>query len=475
MNFTQNSSVVTKALQTFLETSWVGDERVINQQPLDETIRQLRLKNLIQYGRLHGNTLERFVKDYLKHHTRLHHPGYLGHQCAPPHHSASLAAMINAFTNNVPSVYEMGPASAAIEHFMINWMLEHIGWVTVPNKKATGLNHGGGVFVNGGSVANLTALVIARNSAAPTIWETGHTPEFALLLPSECHYSLTKAAGVIGFGKASIYFVEVDQTGAIQPDRLAYTLNKVKLEGKQPIALVANACSTSIGIYDPLDEIADFCEANKLWLHVDGAHGASVLLSDSYKHLLKGVARADSLVWDAHKLLQTPSLCAALLVKEHKNLYHGIHIGDNASYLFHEKDQLGYDSLKWTLETTKSGLGEKLFFVLASIGEKGLVDYIESRYELTLKVHNYLTSLLDFECPVVPQSNILCFKHKGDDQLQIEIRKQLLKKGDFYLTSTLFNGIRYLRLVFMSPKTTFSDIERLVTSIREIVKKEKES
>ncbi len=476
MDYSNNISSIAAALQVFLKASQKGTTSVINQEPLHQVIKSLDLKNLTLNGGLHGETLEKFVNDYLNLHTRLHHPGYLGHQCAPPHYAASFAALINAFTNNVPSVYEMGPASAAVEHFMINWMLEYVGWKTIPDKKTNPIHspvHGGGVFVNGGSIANLTALVIARSKVVPAIWEVGHSSDLAVLLPSECHYSLTKAAGVIGFGQSSICFVDVDQTGAIIPDRLMNTLSKIKSEGKQPIALVANACSTSVGIYDPLDEIADFCSENRLWMHVDGAHGASALLSERYRHLLKGISRADSLVWDAHKLLQTPSLCAALLVKKHKDLHQGIHVGDNASYLFHEKDQLGYDSLQWTLETTKSGLGEKLFFVLGTIGEKGLVEYIDSRYQLAFEAYTYFQELPDFECPVVPQSNILCFKYKGADQLQIEIRKQLLKSKDFYLTSTLFNEIRYLRLVFMSKATTLSDIERLVLSIREIVQKRK--
>nr|WP_298793773.1 pyridoxal-dependent decarboxylase [uncultured Allomuricauda sp.] len=474
MDYINTISEIASALETFIKASNKGRVNVINQEPLHKVIKILNLKKITSKGELQGATLEKFVNDYLNLHTRLHHPGYLGHQCAPPHYAASFAALINAFTNNVPSVYEMGPASASVEHFMINWMLEHVGWKTIPDKKpntSQNLVHGGGVFVNGGSIANLTALVIARSKVVPAIWEVGHSSDLALLLPSECHYSLTKAAGVIGFGKSSIFFVDVDQTGAIIPDRLINTLSNVKSEGKQPIALVANACSTSVGIYDPLDEIADFCSENRLWMHVDGAHGASVLLSEKYRHLLKGVIRADSLTWDAHKLLQTPSLCAALLVKKHEDLVKGIHVGDNASYLFHEKDQLGYDSLQWTLETTKSGLGEKLFFVLGTIGEQGLVEYIDSRYQLAFKAYTYLRKLPDFDCPVAPQSNILCFKHEGDDQLQIEIRKQLLKNKDFYLTSTLFNETRYLRLVFMSKATTLSDIERLVLSIREIVQK----
>lgn len=472
MSFSKDAPTVVNALEAFFKLSKAGNERVIDQPSLHTVISSLELEKWAKRGGLEGPELQKFLENYLQWHTRLHHPGYLGHQCAPPHHSASFAAMINAFTNNVASVYEMGPTSAAIEFFLINWMLEQVGWPKMPDNptEENHRNYGGGVFINGGSIANLTALVVARSKVFPNTWKKGHPSHLALILPSECHYSLTKAAGVMGFGNESLYFTDTDEKGAIVPDRLPSLMEKIKLEGKQPIALVANACSTSVGVYDPLDEIADFCEQEHLWMHVDGAHGASALLSEKHSQKLKGISRADSLVWDAHKLLQTPSVCAALLVKDHHHLDAGLHVGANASYLFHEKDQPGFDSLAWTLETTKPGLGEKLFFVLGALGEKGLVDYIDSRYEITSTAYDYLVSQPDFECPVVPQSNILCFKYNGGDELQLTLRKRLLEIGEFYLTSTLFKGARYLRLVFMSKETSFSHVKRLVESIREIAK-----
>ncbi len=472
MNFIQDISTVAIALNIFFKHSIAGNERVINQPPLDTIISSLGLEKWIRQGGLEGPELQKFLENYLRLHTRLHHPGYLGHQCAPPHYSASFAAMINSFTNNVASVYEMGPASAAIEFFLINWMLEYVGWPKMPMKldERNSFDYGGGAFINGGSIANLTALAVARSKVFPNIWKKGHPSHLALILPSECHYSLTKAAGVLGFGSESLYFTDTDEKGAIVPDRLPFLMKKIKSEGEHPMALVANACSTSVGVYDPLDEIADFCEQNHLWMHVDGAHGASALLSEKHSQKLKGISRADSLVWDAHKLLQTPSVCAALLVKNHQHLDAGLHVGTKASYLFHEKDQPGFDSLAWTLETTKPGLGEKLFFVLGALGEKGLVDYIDSRYEITSMAYNYLMSQPDFECPVMPQSNILCFKYMASDELQLTLRKRLLEIGEFYLTSTLFKGSRYLRLVFMSTETSLSHVKRLVESIREIAK-----
>lgn len=472
MDFIKNTSRVVNALETFFKHSKAGNKRVIDQPPLDAVISSLELEKWAKQGGLEDRELQKFLDNYLQWHTRLHHPGYLGHQCAPPHYMASLAALINAFTNNVASVYEMGPTSAAIEFFLINWMLAQVGWPKMPNNsdKKNSSNYGGGVFINGGSIANLTALVVARSKVFPNTWEKGHPSHLALILPSECHYSLTKAAGIMGFGNESLYFTDTDEKGAIISDGLPFLMKKIKSEGKYPIALVANACSTSVGVYDPLDEIADFCEQEHLWMHVDGAHGASALLSEKHLQKLKGISRADSLVWDAHKLLQTPSVCAALLVKNHQHLDAGLHVGANASYLFHEKDQPGFDSLVWTLETTKPGLGEKLFFVLAALGEKGLVDYIDSRYEITSKAYDYIVNQPDFECPVVPQSNILCFKYMGNDELQLTLRKRLLEIGEFYLTSTLFKGNRYLRLVFMSKETSFSHVKRLVESIRKIVK-----
>lgn len=476
MTFNSDIKIVIESLNEFYEDSIHKKKPVINQENLEDIMSELNLEHYAKMGGLNGDELAEFLSKYFTYVTRLHHPNYLGHQCAAPHYASSLGSLINSFNNNVSSIYEMGPASVTIEYFLINWMIEKIGWEKAPTrftKDYNGKNFSGGILVNGGSIANLTALIMARSYAIPNVWKEGNPSNTAILLPSECHYSVSKAAGIIGIGTKSIYYMDVDDRGAIIPENIPELYQKIIDEGKQPIALVANACSTAVGIYDPLDKIGDFCNEKNLWFHVDGAHGASALLSDNYKALLNGVNKANSLTWDAHKLMQTTSLCAALLVQDHKYLETGVQIQQEASYLFHEKNQPGFDSVHRTIETTKSGLGEKLFFVLGAIGEKGLSSFIDRQYDLTLDAYNYINNLDDFDCPVKPQSNILCFKIHGDDQTQLDIRNKLTSEGNFYITTVVFNGKRYMRLVFMSPSTTMNTIEDIITRITQI-KKEKD-
>jgi L-2,4-diaminobutyrate decarboxylase len=322
-------------------------------------------------------------------------------------------------------------------------------------------------LTHGGSLANLTALIAARKRIAPNIWQEGNPNDLALLAPAECHYSIARAAGILGIGRNAIYQLDVDKRGIVIPDRLPAAYKYLKNDGKRAIALIANACSTSVGLYDPLQEIGKFCQERNLWFHVDGAHGATALVSDKHRRLLKGVDLADSLIWDAHKLMRTPVLCAALLVRDHRALDGAFE--QEASYIFHDKEQPGVDFIHRTVECTKAGLGLKLFFVLAALGEQGVAEYVDRQFLLTIQAYDYIQGLSDYECAVKPQSNILCFRIKGDDTLQLKLRDKLIAQGDYYLSTTSFNHKRYLRLVFMHPKTTMDDVKRLVQKIQQLV------
>ncbi|MCP4406013.1 MAG: aminotransferase class V-fold PLP-dependent enzyme, partial [bacterium] len=419
-------------------------------------------------GGLSGERLSQFITTYLSSTTRLHHPAYLAHQVAVPHYAGAIAALIDGFTNNPMAIYEMGPGAASIEYYIINWLLEKVGWQPAPlnMQDAHEQNSGGGVLTHGGSLANLTALTAARSRIVPEVWQEGNPPDLALLAPAESHYSIARAAGILGIGRKTIYMLDVDERGVVIPDRLPSAYTRLKDDGKRAVALVANACSTAVGLYDPLHEIGEFCREHKIWFHVDGAHGAGALLSDTYKTLLQGVESADSLTWDAHKLMRTPALCAAVLVRDHRVLDQAFK--QEASYLFHEKEQPGVDFIHRTVECTKAGLGLKLFFVLAALGERGLAEYIERQFRLTLEAYKYIRQLPDFECAVQPQANILCFRVEGGDRKQLAIRDRLTAQGDFYISTSEFNERRYLRFVVMSPHTSLDDIKRLIDEIRHL-------
>jgi L-2,4-diaminobutyrate decarboxylase len=235
------------------------------------------------------------------------------------------------------------------------------------------------------------------------------------------------------------------------------------------MALVANACSTARGLYDPLEEIGIICRKEGIWLHVDGAHGASALLSAQHRYLLNGVQLADSLTWDAHKLMRTPTLCAAILFRDSRSLDYAFK--QEASYLFHDKAQPGVDFIHRTVECTKAGLGLRFFSVLAALGEKGLENYIDSRFSLAKEAYTYISSLSDFESPVAPESNILCFRFRGSDEMQLAARDALIAEGSFHLSTAELLGRRFLRATFMNPDTSMNDVRQMVECVRDAASK----
>jgi len=469
MSFLSDAEIVVQALEKYFQESVSAEKPVINQEPLEQIINKLNLGAYIHDGGLDGKSLADFLDQYLATTTRLHHPEYVGHQAAVPYYTGALGSLIDGFTNNAMGVYEMGPGATSIEYFLVNWLLEKVGWQPAPlnsHVAAENRQHGGGILTHGGTLANLTALLAARNQVAPDAWEMGIPQDLALLAPAEAHYSIARAASILGIGQKGIYQLDVDEEGTIIPEKLIVAFQRLQGAGKRPIALVANAAQTAVGTYDPLDEIGEFCNTNHIWLHVDGAHGASALLSEKYRHLLRGVEKADSLTWDAHKMLRTPSLCAASLFRDHHHIESAFQ--QEASYLFHEKNQPGIDLGHLTFECTKAGLALKLFLVLGALGERGLGEYIERQWDLATQTYDYIQQQPGFECAVRPQSNIVCFRIMGSDQEQLQIRDALIAQGHFYLTSTSFRGKRYLRLALMNPDTTLEDMQRLLNMIRKI-------
>jgi L-2,4-diaminobutyrate decarboxylase len=467
VSFVRDARIVARELNAYYRRSLAAAQPVIRQPPIEDLVGSLQLREHVAQGGLSGRKLAQFLRRYLEFTTRLHHPAYLAHQVAVPHPTGSLAAMIDGLTNNAMAIYEMGPAAAAIEFFVINWMLEKVGWTVAPSPRhgAEGASYGGGVLTHGGSLANLTALLAARGRLAPETWSEGAPTDLALLAPAESHYSISRAAGIMGIGRRAVYELPVDAKGRIIPDRIPDVLRRADGDGKRPIALVANACSTAVGLYDPLEETGAACRERGVWLHVDGAHGASALVSPRLRALVSGISLADSVIWDAHKLMRTPTLCAAVLVRDSRTLDAAFQ--QEASYLFHDKEQPGFDFIYRTVECTKAALGLRFFAVLAAMGEGGLADYVERQFALAAEAHRYIASQPDFECAVEPQANIICFRIAGSDELQLAVRNALIARGSYYLSTAEFGGRRYLRIAFMNPATTMREITDLVQQIRE--------
>lgn len=471
MAFRDDAHITIEALEQFAARAQRREGPVIRQPPLGGLVAGLDLERLIADGGLQGSRLGRFLEAYLAASTRLHHPGYMAHQVAVPQANSAIAALVDGFTNNAMAIYEMGPAAASVEFAVVNWMIRKIGWKASPPPRNTGGKEAGGcdghtaggVLMHGGSLANLTALLAARAKAVPDAWENGTPANLVVVASPATHYSIARATGIMGLGQKAVRHAPCNSEGRLDPTRLGAFIAGLREAGAIPIAVVASACSTALGLYDPLREIAAVCRQESIWLHVDGAHGASALLSPRLRGLLDGIEDASSVVWDAHKMLRSSTLAAALLVRDQRCLDAAFR--ESASYLFHEKDEPGIDFIHRTIECTKAALGLKVFFALASEGEGAIRATIERQTSLAKEAAAMLREEPGIEVAAEPETNIVCFRFDGPDELQIAARRRLTESGTFYISTAEALGRRWLRLALMNPATELADIMALVAEL----------
>jgi L-2,4-diaminobutyrate decarboxylase len=268
----------------------------------------------------------------------------------------------------------------------------------------------------------------------------------------------------MGWGHDGLVRVASDDRFRLRPELLADAKARAEAAGREVVAVVASACSTSTGAFDPLPAIADFCEEHGIWMHVDGAHGASFVLSPKHRGLVEGIARADSVVWDAHKMLLCPALVTAVLFKDGRESFASFQ-GTQAAYLL-EDPAARTDSALRTLECTKRMMVLGLYTSLAVHGEAVIASYLDGIVDLAQDFARLLAETPGFELALPPECNIVCFRHGDGDDEQERIRRKLLEEGSFYVVKTRLRGRTFLRTTLINPRTTRADLVRLVAAIR---------
>jgi len=451
------AEIAVAAVTRHVEESQVGEVPVGSPPPLPELVERLELRSLVRAGGLDAERFEPWLAEVLAHSVRLHHPAQIAHQVGSPDVPSAIADLIHGAINQPMSIYEMGPAAHAMERVVVEWMTEKLGWPS----------GSGGVLTHGGSLANFTVLLAARAAAAPDAWVDGVDGTLAVLAPPSTHYSVRRSVAMLGLGERAVVDLEVDAEERIVPGALGEALERCRAAGRRPMALVAAACATSTGLHDDLESIGAFCREHGIWFHVDAAHGAPALLSPAHRGLLRGIEHADSAIWDAHKMMRTPALAAAVLLREGWRLEAAFK--QKAAYLIYEdSEDAGPSLLERQVECTKAPLGMRIFMNLAFRGEDGIGAYVADRYDRTLRFWELIEARPGFECLSRPESNILCFRYGRDPDLQVRLREQLLRERRFHLSSTEVNGERWLRMTVTAPATSEETIEALLDAIEEL-------
>ncbi len=458
-------------LTEYLETVQQNEARVLNwNAPLDSISVATRFMETADESDIELR-FDALVKQILNSGQNLQHPRYIGHQVPASMPMAALFDAVGAVTNQGMAIYEMGPWAGAVEMAMVDALAEKIGWPA---------DSFSGVVTHGGSLANLTALLTARNVVLAKSWESG-IPRSGLppvmVAHAEAHYCIARSAGIIGLGTENVIPARLDDRRRIDPRLLDQTLSELKDKGHPIVAVAASACATPIGAFDPLNEIADVCEKHDVWMHVDAAHGGAVLMSRKHRHLLEGIERADSLIWDAHKMLFVPALCAFVFFRNKEHRFETFQ--QNAPYLFDPSAPglAEFDSGLKTIECTKRAAAFGLWGVWSLFGSQIFEDMVDVTFDMGRQLYDKLLAADDFEPLNNPECNILTFRYlpeqvlamSGEEQgdFQLKLRRDIIQSGDFYLVPTRKDGIGALRVTVMNPLTTADHLDELMKVIRE--------
>ena len=396
---------------------------------------------------------------------RVHHPRYMGHQLSPSAPLAALAGLVGDLLNNGMGVYEMGMAGTAIEQEIIRRLAGKIGW----------MEGAGGFLTSGGTLANLTALLAARSQKAKAdIWTTGNSRQLAVLVSEQAHYCVDRAVRIMGWGEKGILKVPVDDRYRIRTDLLDQYLQQAIADGKEVIAVIGSACSTATGSFDDLEALGQFSRAHGLWFHVDGAHGAALVFSQKHRTVVQGIALADSVVMDFHKMAMVPAITTALVFREGRDSYRTFQ--QKADYLWAaENEEEWYNLARRTFECTKTMMGLKVFALWQAYGDGLFEDYADRVMENGQLLARLVRQHPHFELALPPQANIVCFRYRtdrvGEDRLSTlnsSIRSSLTEQGRFYIVQTQLNGEVWLRTTLTNPFTTKSDLEGLLDALSEM-------
>ena len=376
------------------------------------------------------------------------HPRMFGYVQSPGTPLGAFADLLASTLNANLTVWRSAPAPVELERLTIDWIRQILGF------KA----EAGGRFVSGGSMANLAALAAARQTKYDS------SGRLRIYASTETHFSISKAAALLGIGRENVRLVAVDERFKIRVDDLVAKITADLEAGYLPFCVVANAGTVNTGAVDPLAEIREIADRFQLWMHVDGSYGAFAVLAESAKKLFAGIERADSIALDPHKWLYLPVDVGCVIYREpeiaraafaHEAEYTRI-IGQQADEAFAFWD--------YGPELSRRFRALKVWMLLKGVGLDYLGEAIESNLACARHLESMVRASNDFEMVAPIELSIFCFRHvpaqlrNGSPQAIDAFNERLLialqRDGSSYLSNATLGGRFALRGCVLNYRTT---------------------
>lgn len=401
-------------------------------------------------GRNAKEVVEKMMLDVYQYRGDSNHPRFFGFVPGPASSISWLGDIMTSAYNIHAGGSKLAPMVNCIEQKLLRWLCDQVGFGA----------QAGGVFVSGGSMANITALTAARDNKLDD--ETLHLG--VAYISDQTHSSVAKGLRIIGIPNKRIRKIPTNPDFTIRTDLLEEQIQKDSKDGLIPFVIIGTAGTTNTGSIDPLKELSTIAKRYQMWFHIDGAYGASILLSPKYKHLLEGAELADSISWDAHKWLYQTYGCAMVLVNDVQHLFHSFHV--NPEYLKDIEGDLDHINT-WDIgmELTRPARGLKLWLTLQILGIDLIGSAIEHGFQLADWAEEAVRELPDWEIVSPSQLAMVNFRFapKGlskeqTDTLNEQISKKILDNGYAAVFTTVLHGQTVLRICALHPEAEKEDM-----------------
>jgi L-2,4-diaminobutyrate decarboxylase len=404
-----------------------------------------------------GAALDELDRVYLRDAVYFHHPRYLAHLNCPVVIPALLGEAVLSGINSSLDTWDQSAGGTLIERRLIDWTARRIGFG----------DDADGVFTSGGTQSNLQGLLLARDEAVRRAG--GRAPsvlaKLRILASESSHFSVVKAARLMGLGDDAVISVPCDQLRQMRTSALAGRLVQIKREGLIPMAVVATAGTTDFGSIDPLPAISGLCASAGVWLHVDAAYGCGLLASTRRRHLLAGIEYADSVTVDYHKSFFQPVSSSALIVRDRRALSHITYHADYLNPVASVERRIP-NQVDKSLQTTRRFDALKLWLTLRVIGADGVGELFDEVVDLAAATWDALDADPRFEVVVRPQLSTLVFRYRPVDQVipaelcdraNLYAREAIAASGAAMVAGTVVDGRQYLKFTLLNPRTTLED------------------
>lgn len=436
-----------------------GGDESLGTSPSREALEARLREELPEDGTDPHAVLDQVEADVLPNTMRVDHPRFFGFVPGPNNFIGVLADALAAGFNVFSGTWISGAAAAQVELVVIDWLRELCG---LPETA-------GGLFTSGGSMANVMALAAVRHAML------GDEVEGAVAYCSDqTHTSVDRALRLLGFGPNQLRRLPSDDQFRLRPEALSEAVAADRAAGRRPFCVIANAGTTNTGAVDYFPALAEVADAEDLWLHVDGAYGASTVVCERGRKRLAGLDRADSLTMDPHKWLFQPFEIGGVLVRDERHLRRAFRL--EAEYLedaVGEDDEVNFSA--YGIQLTRSFRALKLWMTLKVFGRKHVAEAVRRGFERAEQAERLLRERSWWAVVTPAQMGIVTFRCVPDgegadavDALNHRLSSAINEEGTAFLTKTTLGGRPVLRLCPIHPRTTEEDLRETVDRLEKL-------